>query len=167
MFCVTDPKTIPSRRFDATMSNAAPPGVVRRADRGRGRRLLEGAALQTYDVKKERKDLYAPQRGHFQIVDVPQMGFLMVDGHGDPNTSAAYREAVEALYVASYAVRAVGKALGRLTTVAPLEGLRTAKDLEVFRSRDKGAWQWTMMIAPTRLGQPGDVPRRAGRRARA
>jgi hypothetical protein len=39
------------------------------------------------------------------------------------------------------------KTLGRVHTVAPLEGLWSAEDLEVFRTRDKGAWDWTMMIA--------------------
>ena len=39
------------------------------------------------------------------IVDVPPMQFVMVDGSGDPNTSAAYREAVEALYGAAYGIR--------------------------------------------------------------
>jgi hypothetical protein len=111
--------------------------------------------LQTYDIKKERKDLYAPMPVDFAIIDVPEMGFLMIDGHGDPNTSVAYREAVEALYAASYAVRAAGKTtLGRVHTVAPLEGLWSAEDLEVFRTRDKSAWEWTMMIA-----QPDWAPR--------
>lgn len=104
--------------------------------------------MQTYDIKKERKDLYAPKPGNFEILDVPAMGFLMIDGHGDPNTSPAYREAVEALYAGSYAVRAVAKTrLGRVHTVAPLEGLWSAEDMTVFRTRDKSAWDWTMMIA--------------------
>lgn len=105
------------------------------------------SAHQTYDIKKERKTLYAPKPGDFEIVDVPEMGFLMIDGSGDPNTSPAYREAVEALYPASYAVRAAAKTkLGRVHTVAPLEGLWSAEDLRVFRSREKSAWDWTMMI---------------------
>ena len=109
---------------------------------------LKENRMQTYDIKKERKTLYAPKPGDFEIMDVPEMGFLMIDGHGDPNTSPAYREAVETLYPASYAVRAVAKAkLGRVHTVAPLEGLWSAEDLEVFRTRDKSAWDWTMMIA--------------------
>ncbi len=104
--------------------------------------------MQTYDIKKERKTLYAPKRGTFVIIDVPELGFLMIDGHGDPNTSAAYREAVEALYAASYAIRAVAKTkLGRVHTVAPLEGLWSAQDPEAFRTRNKSAWEWTMMIA--------------------
>ena len=109
---------------------------------------LEESTVQTYDIKKERRDLYAPKPGDFELIDVPEMGFLMIDGHGDPNTSVAYREAVEALYAASYAVRAVGKkTLRRVHTVAPLEGLWSAEDPEVFRTRDKGAWDWTLMIA--------------------
>lgn len=122
--------------------------------------------MQAYDVKKERRDLYAAGRD-FAVVDVPETAFLMVDGHGDPNTAPAYRAAVEALYTAAYAARAVAKAeLGRVHVVAPLEGLWTAADLAVFRSRDKDAWDWTMMIAqpdwltPELVGEALTVARR-------
>jgi hypothetical protein len=72
----------------------------------------------------------------------------MVDGRGDPNTSTYYREAIEALYAASYAVRAAAKStLGKVHTVGPLEGLWSADDPEAFRTRDKSTWEWTMMIA--------------------
>jgi hypothetical protein len=105
------------------------------------------SAMPTYDIKRERKDLYAPRRSDFEIVDVPELGFLMIDGHGDPNTAAAYRDAVQALYTASYAVRAAAKTRWeRVHTVAPLEGLWSAADWDAFRSRDKDAWDWTMMI---------------------
>lgn len=111
-------------------------------------RALEKNTMQSYDIKKERKDLYQPKPGDFEIVEVPPLEFLMVDGHGDPNTSTAYREAIEALYAASYAVRAVAKTrLGRVHTVGPLEGLWSADDPEAFRNRDKSAWDWTMIIA--------------------
>ena len=103
--------------------------------------------MSTYDVKQDRKDLYAPKRNDFAIVDVPTLAFLMVDGHGDPNTATAYREAVEALFATSYAVRALAKArLERVHTVGPLEGLWSAADMDTFRTRDKSAWDWTMMI---------------------
>lgn len=103
--------------------------------------------MVTYDVKKERKELYSGRAGELVEVDVPEMQFLMVDGHGDPNTAPEYAEAVAALYTASYGVRALAKKeLGRVHTVAPLEGLWSAEDMETFRTRDKGAWDWTMMI---------------------
>ena len=103
--------------------------------------------MPAHALKKDRPELYSPGRD-FAVVDVPEMAFLMVDGHGDPNTAPAYRAAVEALYTVSYAVRAVARAaLGRVHVVAPLEGLWSAEDLTLFTTRAKSAWDWTMMIA--------------------
>ncbi|MBX3092942.1 MAG: GyrI-like domain-containing protein [Cryobacterium sp.] len=103
--------------------------------------------MQTYDVKKEHRALYAPKPGEFAIVDVPEFAYLCVDGRGNPNTADAYRDAVEALYSVSYAVRfAAKKQLDRVHIVAPLEGLWWADDLSVFSARAKDAWSWTMMI---------------------
>ena len=53
--------------------------------------------MSEVDFKKEYNDLSAPPK-KFVIVDVPKMQYLMVDGHGDPNTSRAYQDAVEALF---------------------------------------------------------------------
>ena len=104
--------------------------------------------MDTYDIKKALPALYAPKPGDFHVVEVPELSFLMVDGHGDPNVSTAYVDAVEALFTLSYAVRAVAKHdLGRIHTVGPLEGLWSADDPTTFVTRDKGAWDWTMMIS--------------------
>lgn len=82
-----------------------------------------------------------------QLVEVPALRFLCLDGHGDPNTSPAYAAAVQALYSVSYAARfAVKKAGGPDFTVAPLEGLWWAEDLGAFLGGDRAAWEWTMMI---------------------
>jgi hypothetical protein len=103
--------------------------------------------ISTYDVKKAYPELYAPKGSDFHEVEVPELLFLMVDGHGDPNVSPAYTEAVEALYTLSYGIRAIAKNdLGRVHVVAPLEGLWRADDPRVFVDRDKAAWDWTMMI---------------------
>lgn len=81
--------------------------------------------MPTYDIKQQRKDLYAPKPGDFTLVDVPPLGFLMIDGHGDPNTSPAYREAVEALFATSYAVRSAEGVVAARTKRRPaLEHLR-------------------------------------------
>jgi hypothetical protein len=107
---------------------------------------MEGI-MENYDVKKERRDLYAARSGRFDVVDVPPLPFLMADGHGDPNTSAEYGHVVEALYTLSYAVRAIARdAVGRVHTVGPLEGLWSADDPRVFLTGDKSAWDWTLMI---------------------
>lgn len=108
---------------------------------------------QNYDVKKARRTLYAPPSTRFVIVDVPPLSYLMIDGHGDPNTSTAYADAVQTLYRASYSVRAVALSeLGRPHTVGPLEGLWWAPDMSVFHTGAKQEWNWTMMIV-----QPDDV----------
>ena len=100
------------------------------------------------DYKKELKHLYQPARGSFSVVDVPPMSFLMADGHGDPNTAPAYKDAVEALYAVAYKVKfASKKELGRDYVVPPLEGLWWAEDMALFSTRrDKSTWDWTMMI---------------------
>ncbi|HEU4739973.1 MAG TPA: hypothetical protein VFS50_00050 [Meiothermus sp.] len=60
------------------------------------------------------------------------MNFLMVDGHGDPNTSQAYKEALETLYALSYALKFALKNQGLDYRVGPLEGLWWADDLAEF-----------------------------------
>ena len=113
-----------------------------------GTHRLERGTVETYDIKKALPALYAPRSGDWHVVEVPELFFLAVDGHGDPNTSPAYAEAVEALLSLSYAIRAVAKSeLGRVHTVGPLEGLWSAEDPRAFVTRDKGAWDWTLMIS--------------------
>jgi hypothetical protein len=104
-------------------------------------------ASEKYDVKRERRELYAASAREFTIVEVPPMRYLAVDGHGDPNTAPEYAEAVEALFAVAYAVKFRSKQhLGRDFVVAPLEGLWRADDPEAFVTRDKDAWGWTMLI---------------------
>lgn len=93
------------------------------------------------------KALWQPPAGRFTLVEVPAMRFLMVDGHGDPNTAPAYVQAVEWLYSVSYPLKFMSKKdLGRDYAVMPLEGLWWSDDMSSFVSRDKDRWSWTMMI---------------------
>ena len=91
---------------------------------------------------------YAAKRNQFSIIELPKMQYLMVDGHGDPNTSVEFKTAVEALYPVAYALKFMSKVeLGNDYVVPPLEGLWWAQDMAVFTSaRDKASWDWTMMI---------------------
>jgi hypothetical protein len=82
-----------------------------------------------------------------QLLQVPPLRFLCLDGHGDPNTSAAYAAAVQALYSVSYAAKfAVTGSGGPDFRVSPLEGLWWAEDLSTFLTGDKSEWDWTMML---------------------
>ncbi|WP_116248562.1 GyrI-like domain-containing protein [Nocardiopsis sp. FIRDI 009] len=97
---------------------------------------------------KRTLDAYQAQRGRFRITQVPDMRYLMIDGHGDPNTSPAFTEAVEALYPVAYKLKFASKRdLGRDYVVMPLEGLWWAEDMDAFTAeRDKSRWDWTLMI---------------------
>jgi hypothetical protein len=97
---------------------------------------------------KKTFDVYRAQRGRFRIVDVPDMQYLMTDGHGDPNTAPAFTEAIEALYPVAYKLKFASKRdLGRDYVVPPLEGLWWAEDMESFTTvRDKSRWDWTLML---------------------
>ena len=104
--------------------------------------------METVDVKKELKQLYHASAKEVVQVDVPAMNFLMVDGEGDPNTSQAYAEAIEALFAVSYTVKFMLKK-GELAIdygVMPLEGLWWADDMTTFSSDDKTNWKWRAMI---------------------
>ena len=99
------------------------------------------------DHKKELKHLYRPSAKQVSVVDVPAMTFLMVDGRGDPNTSLAYQQALEALYSLSYTLKfKIKKGAGVDYTVMPLEGLWWTDDPSLFSLSDKDSWSWTSML---------------------
>jgi hypothetical protein len=97
---------------------------------------------------------YQGTRGQFRIVEVPDLQYLMIDGHGDPNTSPAFADAVESLYPVAYGLKFASKReLGRDYVVMPLEGLWWADDYAAFTSRSKAEWDWTvMMLVPDWIG---------------
>ncbi|HEY3503497.1 MAG TPA: GyrI-like domain-containing protein [Actinocatenispora sp.] len=107
-----------------------------------------GATVAPYDVKRELTQLYAPRNTTWAVVDVPEQQFIAVDGAGNPNTAPEYASAVQALYAVAYTLKFAGKrTAGGDFVVAPLEGLWWADRPEVFTTRDKDAWNWTMLIS--------------------
>ena len=131
------------------------------------------------DLRKELKHLYNPSSKQIAIVDVPEMNFLMIDGQGDPNTSVAYRNAVEALFAVSYTLKFMIKKGESAVdyAVMPLEGLWWVEDMTQFSVNDKDAWKWTSMImqpeyvteellqeALKQVGKKKDLPALSGMR---
>lgn len=103
--------------------------------------------MERLDFKKELAQLYNPKNRQWELVEVPAMNFLMVDGKGDPNTARDYSDAVEALFGVAYAIKFRSKKeLGQDYGVAPLEGLWSASDPSVFEKAKKDQYEWTMMI---------------------
>ena len=105
------------------------------------------ASATKIDYKRELGELYAPGKEP-AIVEVPELNFLMIDGHGDPNSAPAYSEAIEALYTLSYTAKFALKRspAGLDFTVMPLEGLWWTPDMASFSTAEKSAWDWTVMI---------------------
>lgn len=104
--------------------------------------------MKKIDYKKELKSLYNASAKKIEIVEVPQMNFLMVDDKGDPNTSQSFQDAVEALFSVSYTLKFMikrGKE-GIDYGVMPLEGLWWADDMSQFKLQNKANWKWTVMI---------------------
>jgi hypothetical protein len=102
---------------------------------------------QRIDFKKQ-LDSYRAGHHKFRIIEVPTLQYLMVDGHGDPNTSREFADAMAALYPVAYKLKFASKQdLGKDYVVMPLEGLWWAGNMETFTSlRDKSRWDWTLMI---------------------
>lgn len=100
------------------------------------------------------EELYRARRGHPEMVEVPEAAFLMIDGHGDPNTSDAFAQAIQSLYTVAYTIKfSLKKATGRNERVPPLEGLWWSAQNDFTIPKD--LWSWTLMI---RL--PDDLPAR-------
>ncbi len=104
--------------------------------------------MDKIDLKKQLRHLYQASARQVVPVDVPPLRYLMIDGRGDPNTTPAYAQAVEALFSVSYTAKFMirNSPSGPDYGVMPLEGLWWADDLSAFVANDRSSWQWTMMI---------------------
>lgn len=98
------------------------------------------------DFKKSLQ-AYRARKGHFDLVEVPPMNYLMIDGHGDPNTAPAFEQAIATLYPLAFKLKFASKQqLDRDYVVPPLEGLWWADDMAAFQDGDKAQWDWTLML---------------------
>tara|TARA_B100000586_G_C20043911_1_gene398948 strand:- start:333 stop:944 length:612 start_codon:yes stop_codon:yes gene_type:complete len=105
------------------------------------------------NYKKELKNLYSSSAKKVEVVEVPQMNFLMVAGEGDPNTSQSFQDAIDVLYPLSYTLKFIIKRgqIGIDYGVLPLEGLWWAEDMSSFSVDNKENWKWTLMIMQPEL----------------
>src|ERR1019366_409420 len=130
-----------SRRSTTGAVLATPHPTVGSSDRpGNLHHTEVTMAAMKVDFKRELRAFYSTGREPV-MVDVPELAFLMIDGHGDPNTAAEYSEAVQALYAVAYAAKfAVKRASGDMDYgVMPLEGLWWVPDMSTFTIEDKSA----------------------------
>lgn len=99
------------------------------------------------DGLQEDPRLVSSELPQVPIVEVPPLQYLMIDGHGDPNTSAEWAAAIAALFPVAYRLKFASKHdLDRDYVVMPLEALWWADDMDSFTTkRDKSSWNWTLM----------------------
>jgi hypothetical protein len=105
------------------------------------------AKPEKIDLWAEHKSLFSPKAGRPELVRVPPLTYLMVDGTGDPNTSEAFRAAIGALYSLAYTLKfSLKKSRGLDFRVMPLDGRFHAEDPRVFLEGHKQEWRWTLML---------------------
>ena len=111
--------------------------------------------MEKLDLKKLYKTLYNPSAKEFTILEIPPLKYLMVDGHGDPNTAPAYAQAIQTLYGLAYTIKFhVKKTLEKDFTVMGLEGLWWVPDMSHFSTSRKDDWDWTaIMLMPDFVDQ--------------
>lgn len=104
--------------------------------------------MRKIDLKKDWKQFYTASSRKPALVDVPKIKYLMIDGHGDPNTSPLFQSAIEALYSLAYTLKFTLKMGAEKIDypVMALDGLWWT-DKEPFDEADKASWKWTLMIA--------------------
>ena len=100
------------------------------------------------DFKKELKHLYKASAKTPVFVDVPPMQYLMVKGKGDPGSSQAFKDAIEALYPLAYGLKFMSKIDNEQDyVVMPLEcqwWMGDAEDEWDMNRRDD--WEFNLMI---------------------
>jgi len=114
--------------------------------------------MKKLDLRKKWKHLYQPSARNIEVVDVPDLSFLMVDGRIEkgrsPGDSPAFLEAVQALFGASYALKFRSKLRKRNPIdypVMPLEAHWWVEDGR-FEISKADNWCWrAMMMQPEHI----------------
>jgi hypothetical protein len=116
--------------------------------------------MQKLDLKKDLKFLYQPSPKKIEIVDVPAMNFVMIDGAIEPDqgpsSSQRFAEDMQALYNAAYTLKFAAKLKKQDPfdyPVMALEGLWWVED-GTFDIRKPGNWKYTVMIMQPDLVTP-------------
>ena len=104
-----------------------------------------------FDFKKEYKEFYLPPKKP-QIITIPPMNFVAVQGKGDPNDpEGEYQAAMELLYGVAYTIKMSYKGSHRMEgffeyVVPPLEGLWHQQGVDGVDYAHKERFEWTSMI---------------------
>ncbi len=104
-----------------------------------------------FDYKKEYKEFYMP-KNQPEIVDIPAMNYIAVQGEGDPNEEGgAYYQAVGILYAIAYTIKMSYKGTRRIDgffeyVVPPLEGFWWQEGVNGVDYASKKTFHWISLI---------------------
>lgn len=104
-----------------------------------------------FDFKKEYKEFYLPPQKP-QIMDLPAMNYIAVQGQGDPNEEGgAYQQAVGVLYAVAYTIKMSYKGSHKIEgffeyVVPPLEGFWWQEGVSGVDYTNKSSFHWTSVI---------------------
>jgi hypothetical protein len=113
---------------------------------------MKPTGLQAPDLKKALAPLFNPPRRPV-LVDVPELGYLMIDGKGAPDEGAEYpttdfQQAFAALFPVVYAIKYSLKRDGLIMPILPLEALWfTGGDSGFDLNVPQDQWGWRAMLA--------------------
>jgi len=97
------------------------------------------------DLRKTLKSLYSPRAGEVELVTIPAMKYIMVDGSGAPE-SESFQQAIGVLYNLAYTMKFRSKKLLKKDyNVMALEGLWWIEGKE-FDMAKRDDWVWRLMI---------------------
>ena len=114
-----------------------------------------------FDFKKEFKEFYLP-KGKPEIVTVPKMNYIAVNGKGDPNQEGgAYQQAMGVLYAVAYTLKMSYKSDYRIEgffeyVVPPLEGFWRQEGGGGMDYGNKDGFLWTSAIRLPDFVTPAD-----------
>jgi len=101
--------------------------------------------MDKLDMKKE-YNFYKAKENKIDILQIPKLNYLKIDGIGNPSSSIDYQNSIEALYTIAYTIKFTIKNDGKDFVVMPLEGLWYADHMSDFEENNKDNWKWTSMI---------------------
>lgn len=105
------------------------------------------------DLKKEYRHLYSPSAKEVEVVDVPELQFLMIEGRIEeglgPDESAAFQADIGAVYGVAYGLKFMSKLREENPidyTVMALEGLWTTESGHFEFGNTEDPWLYTLMM---------------------
>ena len=102
-------------------------------------------APEKLDLRKKLTRLYHPPVGDVEVLRIPRMKYIMVDGRGSPE-SDDFHQAIGTMYNVAYTMKFRSKKLLKKDyNVMALEGLWWMEG-GGFDPVRRESWQWTLMI---------------------